>query len=176
MTATKNPAPAPEPPVPDAELLSPMLRATVFVRNLEESLKLYRDILGLKPWLERVLDGDRTNRILGTEGKSVRVVILRSGDATTGNVGLFTYDDDQPLAPPRDDIRTGDVAFIFITNDIQGIYERVESAGYTVVSPPMVLFPEESAETQSLEMLFFDRDGIAVNLIQRNVSTTLAAD
>ena len=68
------------------------------------------------------------------------------------------------------------MAFIFITNDIQGIYERVESAGYTIVSPPMVLFPEESAETQSLEMLFFDRDGIAVNLIQRNVPTTLATD
>jgi catechol 2,3-dioxygenase-like lactoylglutathione lyase family enzyme len=176
MTDKRKPTAAPEPPVPDAELLSPMLRATVFVRDLEESLTLYRDILGLKPWLERVLDGDRTNRILGSEGKSVRVVILQSGDATTGNVGLFTYDDDQPLPPSRADIRTGDVAFIFITNDIQGIYERVESAGYTIVSPPMVLFPEESAETQSLEMLFFDRDGIAVNLIQRNVPTTLATD
>lgn len=176
MIDKRKPTAAPEPPVPDAELLSPMLRATVFVRDLEESLKLYRDILGQKPWLERVLDGDRTNRILGSEGKSVRVVILQSGDATTGNVGLFTYDDDQPLPPSRADIRTGDVAFIFITNDIQGIYERVESAGYTIVSPPMVLFPDVSAETQSLEMLFFDRDGIAVNLIQRNVPTTLATD
>ena len=167
---------AQEPGVPGDELLSPMLRATVFVRDLEKSLELYRDILGLKPRLERVLEGERTNQILGTEGRSVRVVILQSGDTLSGNVGLFTYDDVRPLPERRNHVRTGDVAFIFITNDIQGIYEKVQAAGYAVVSPPMILFPREGEATQDLEMLFFDRDGIGVNLIQRGVPTEQVQD
>ena len=59
-----------------------------------------------------------------------------------------------------------------MTSDIFGIYEKVKAAGYTIVSPPMVLFPQEGSDTQSYEMLFFDHDGIGVNLIQRNVSTS----
>ena len=158
-----------EPGVPGGERLSPMLRATVFVTDLEESLKLYRDILGLKPRVERVLEGPRADQILGTEGAKVRLVILQSGDTLSGNVGLFTYDDEQSPPPSRTEVRTGDVAFIFITSDIQGIYEQVQAAGYPIVSPPMVLFPRPDSETQDLEMLFFDRDGIGVNLIQRSV-------
>lgn len=160
---------AQEPVVPAGEQLTPMLRATVFVRDLDESLKLYRDILGLKPRVERTLEGAAVNRILGTEDRKVRLAILQSGDTLAGNVGLFSYDDDQPLPPARSDVRTGDVAFVFITNDIEGLHQRVKSAGYTVVSPPTVLFPQENVQQQGLEMLFFDRDGIGINLIQRAV-------
>ena len=160
---------AQEPTVPEAERLSPMLRATVFVADLEESLKLYRDILGLKPRIERVLEGPRTDQILGREGSTVRLVILQSGDTLTGNVGLFTYDDQQTPPAPRTEGRTGEVAFIFLTRDIRGIYEKVKAAGYAIVSPPMVLFPQPDSDSQDLEMLFFDRDGIGVNLIQRDV-------
>jgi len=159
---------AQEPTVPTGERLTPMLRASVFVRDIDESLKLYRDILGLKPRIERVLEGGEVNAVLGTEGKSVRVAILQSGDTLIGNVGLFSFvGDTSPPPERRSEVRTGDTAFIFITTDIQGIYEQVRAAGYAIVSPPMVLFPDPDAAEQDLEMLFFDADGIGINLIQR---------
>ena len=34
----------------------------------------------------------------------------------------------------------------------------------------MVLFPKKDDEKQDYEMLFYDRDGIGVNLIQRSVN------
>jgi catechol 2,3-dioxygenase-like lactoylglutathione lyase family enzyme len=145
-----------------------MLRASVFVRDIDESLKLYRDILGLKPRRELVLEGEPVNQVLGTTGKRVRVAILQSGDTLVGNVGLFSFLDEPPPPPePRTAVRTGDTAFIFLTTDIQGIYAQVKAAGYSIVSAPMVLFPDPDAAVQDLEMLFFDRDGIGINLIQR---------
>ncbi len=160
---------AQEPGVPPGEKLTPMLRASVFVRDIDESLKLYRDILGLKPRLETVLEGDPVNQVLGTAGKTVRVAILQSGDTRAGNVGLFSFlgETPAPPPPPRTEVRTGDSAFIFVTTDIHGIYARVRDAGYTIVSPPMVLFPNPDVEVEDLEMLFFDADGIGINLIQR---------
>jgi len=157
-----------EPAVPTGDRLSPMLRASVFVRDIDESLKLYRDILGLKPRVERVLEGDEVNAVLGTRGRSVRVAILQSGATLVGNVGLFSFlDANAPPPERRSEVRSGDTAFVFVTSDIHGIYGQVRDAGYAIVSPPMVLFPNPDAREQDLEMLFFDADGVGINLIQR---------
>lgn len=160
---------AQEPVVPAGEKLTPMLRASVFVRDIDESLKLYRDILGLKARRELLLEGEAVNQVLGTSGKRVRVAILQAGDTLVGNVGLFSFLDEPPppLPAPRTAARTGDAAFIFLTNDIHGIHAQVKAAGYSIASAPMVLFPDPDATVQDLEMLFFDRDGIGINLIQR---------
>lgn len=160
-----------EPNIPDGFVLSPLMRSTHFVRDLDESLMLYRDILGLRARVERTLEGDLADEVLGTTGKPVKLAILQSGDLVYANIGLFQFvEDDVPPRPdPRTYAKTGDAAVVFLTNDIFGIYEKVKAAGYPIVSPPMVLFPQEGSDTQSYEMLFFDHDGIGVNLIQRDV-------
>lgn len=167
------PAMTQEPDIPDGFSLSPLMRSTHFVRDLNESLKLYQDILGLRPRVERILEGERTDAVLGTKGKSVKVAILQSGELVYANVGLFQFVEDDPLPrpEPRTYAKTGDAAVVFLTSDIFGLYEKVKAAGYPIVSPPMILFPQEGSETQSYEMLFFDHDGIGVNLIQRDVPT-----
>ncbi len=160
-----------EPSIPDNFSLSPLMRSTHFVRDLDESLKLYRDILGLRPRVERTLEGDRLDAVLGTKGKPVKLAILQSGDSVFANLGLFQFVEETPTQKPepRTYAQTGDSAVVFLTNDIFGIYEKVKAAGYPIVSPPLVLFPQEGSDTQSYEMLFFDYDGIGVNLIQRDV-------
>lgn len=159
-----------EPGIPDSFVLSPLMRSTHFVRDLGESLKLYRDILGLRARVERTLKGDLTDEILGTTGKPVKVAILQAGDLVYANVGLFQFVEDDVLPRPeqRTYVKTGDAAVVFLTSDIFGVYEKVKAAGYPIVSPPMVLFPQEGSNTQSYEMFFFDHDGIGVNLIQRD--------
>ena len=166
-----DPAMTQEPDFPDGFIVSPLMRSTHFVRDLGESLRLYQDILGLRPRAERTLEGDRADEVLGTTGKPVRVSILQSGDLVYANIGLFQFveDDPPPRPEPRTYAQTGDAAVVFLTSDIFGIYDKVKAAGYPIVSPPMILFPQEDSDTQSYEMLFFDHDGIGVNLIQRNV-------
>ncbi len=164
--------PPPENPVPNGFVLSPMARATVFVRDQQESLKLYRDILGLRVRFDQEFDDARFNEVIGTEGRTILVKILQSGDTIYGNVGLFQLVDDAETAPPplqAPAARTGDMALVFMTSDIDAIAEKVQAAGYTIISPPMVLFPREDMAVDPREMLFRDRDGILVNLIQPGI-------
>ena len=161
---------APGNPVPPGFKLSPMARATVFVRDVDASLKLYRDILGLRLRVERDFPDERFNAVLGTNSATTKVRILQSGDVVYGNVGLFqlTGGDTPAAASPSAYGRAnpGDVALVFNTSDINGIAAAVKAAGYPIISMPMVLFPRDDMDTQALEMLFRDKDGMLVNLIQ----------
>jgi len=157
--------------VPEGNIISPMLRSTHFVNDIDESLKLYRDILGLEIRADLILEGDRTNKVLGTEGKKVRAVVLKSGDLYNGGVGLFQFLDTIPSKKVRVDAfaKPGDAVLVFITSDIFGIYKQVKNHKFLIASSPMILFPKEGTDRQDYEMLFYDRDGIGINLIQRSV-------
>lgn len=161
---------AEELPVPDDFRLSPLLRASHFVSDVDESLKLYRDILGLEVRIDIAMEGEAINRLLNTQDKKVRATVLKSGELYNGGVGLFQFLDEEPNFEPREEDygKTGDAYLVFITSDIFGIYQKIKEAGYLVASEPMVLFPKEG-DAQDYEMIFFDRDGIGVNLIERDV-------
>ena len=60
-------------PIPTGFRVAPLARATLFVRSQDESLKLYRDILGLRARVDREFDDERFNRIMGTRGLRTRV-------------------------------------------------------------------------------------------------------
>ena len=173
-----SPGKAQIPDIPEGFSVTPLMRSTHFVRDVDQSLSLYRDILGLRVRFEQTFKSEQWDRILGIEGKTTRVVHLQSGDFVIANVAFFQFlDDDQPPAPePRTFVKTGDAALVFVTNNIFEIYEQVEAAGYAVVSEPIVLFPQEGADTQAYETLFFDRDGILVNLTQFNVPISEVPD
>ena len=158
------------PAIDEDAIVSQVSRTTIMVRDLEESLKLYRDILGFKPRWDSMLEGPFWNEVVGTPGENKRIKVLimeTTGGGGIGNIGLFQYVDENDGPPvykaPR--LQTGDVALILMTNDIHGIYEAVKVAGYTIISPPMTQDPEPGPDS-GYEMLFFDRDGIVVNLIQ----------
>lgn len=158
-----------DPAIADGMRVSPITRATVFVQDINESLKLYQDILGLKPRVESTLSSERVNELLGTTGEAIRVVILNAtGDDWTGDVGLLQYIGEPKLPPvvkpPR--VETGDVALVFVTADVLGIAEDVREAGYTIIAGPSNPTGATGPDV-SYEFMFFDRDGIIVNLIQR---------
>ena len=162
------------PDIPDGFIVTPLMRSTHFVRDMDESLKLYRDILGLRIRFEQTFKSEEWDRILGIEGKTVRVVHLQSGDSVIANIGLFQFvGDKQPPKPnSRTFVKTGDAALVFITSDIFNINNKVKLEGYSIVSEPIVLFPQKGSDTQAYESLFFDRDGILVNLTQYHVPSS----
>ena len=158
--------------------VSPIARATIFVRDIDESLKLYRDILGLKPWFDNHWKGLGINAIMGTEGRELRATVLRSGDTAFGNIGiyqLYKEDGTPPTPSTRNDTRIGDVAVVFMTTDIDRLTKEIIAAGYPMISPPVVLMHRDNMAVQGREMMFRDRDGVLVNLVQRGVPKSAAA-
>ncbi len=153
------------------ELVSPLIRTTIGVEDIDQSLLVYRDILGLSVWRDMSMSGPEVNKIIGTEGQDVRIVILQSGDSRVGNIALFEFSDksDRPKPERKNRFGVGDVALVMNTRDIELIHRRVKAAGLTVVSSPTVLFPRPGWKSQTYEMVFLSPDGVFINVIQRGV-------
>lgn len=152
--------------------VAPLARATIFVRDIDESLKLYRDILGLKPMFDNYWKGSGINAIMGTDGLELRATVLMAGASVQGNLGIYQlYNDETTPAPPQQtpDTRTGDFALVFPTNDIYRLTAEIEAAGYPIVSPPVPLIEREEYAQQPVEMMFRGPDGVLVNLVQAGV-------
>jgi catechol 2,3-dioxygenase-like lactoylglutathione lyase family enzyme len=156
----------------EGQKLAPMARATIFVRDVDESLKLYRDILGLKPMFDSRWSGKGINRIQNTEDKVLRACVLMAGESIYGNIGIYQLSNEKAAPPPppmHKDTRTGDFAVVFPTNDIWGMTKKIQEAGYLIISPPVTLIPRPGYKVQPVEMMFRDRDGVLVNLLQAGV-------
>ena len=156
-----------------APLVSPLLRATIAVNNIDASLELYSDVLGLKVWRDMEIKGDKVNEIVGTQGKDMRIVILQSGDATLGHIALFefTNDESRTKTPIHNaEFEVGEVALVMNTTDIKRIHTKVKEKGYVIVSPPTVLFQVPNMLKQTYEMMFISPDGVAINVIERGIA------
>jgi len=119
--------------------VAPLARATIFVRDIDESLKLYRDILGLKPMFDNYWKGSGINAIMGTDGLELRATVLMAGASVQGNLGIYQLHNDETTTPTpqqKPDTRTGDFAIVFPTNDIYRLTAEIEAAGYPIVKPP----------------------------------------
>ena len=161
-----------EAPVPAGFKITPMNRATIFVRDQEASLKLYRDILGMRVWFNNFWDNDGINAIMNTKGLTLKAIALESGDSVFGKLGIYELGKEAEKAPKPEQstvTKTGDFAIVFSTNDIDALTAKIKAAGYPIVSPPVVLKENPDMEVPGREMMFRDPDGVLVNLVQPGV-------
>ena len=141
-------------------------RTGMTVRDIEASLKLYRDILGLEPFYERSeLDDPRLVDFSGLEpGQTLRLVVLRTrtnGPAmlNAGYLGLSEiYDADgrkvELPQQPAGEAVYGSMALLFVVEDTNAIYEQVKAGGYDIISAP-----ERRADGTSTQLLMRGPDG-----------------
>ncbi len=157
------------PKVPAGQLIAPLYRGNLYVRDADKALKLYRDILKLKVVSDGPWDPKAHN--INTDVK-VREVVLTAGNPIEGNLALYEIKGQKEpvMAPFLEDFgHTGDVATVWATNEIWNINDDVKKAGYTVLSPPVTLMENPDMLVQSVEMQFRDSDGFLVNLLQGGI-------
>jgi catechol 2,3-dioxygenase-like lactoylglutathione lyase family enzyme len=164
------------PVVPEGFGVSPINRATIFVRDQEKSLKLYRDLLGLHVFFNNYWDNGGINAIMNTHGETLRAIVVESGDGVFGKLGIYQLSAASVAkAPPPEQSTTtkvGDFAIVFTTNDVDGYTAKIKAAGYPIISPPVVLKENPAYEVQGREMMFRDPDGVLVNLVQPGILKT----
>ncbi len=74
-------------------------RLTILVRDIDASLKLYRDVLGLKVNYDAVIAVSGVALPAGVPGNKTRLVLLNGNDPWVGWIGLMQYTD-PPLPDP----------------------------------------------------------------------------
>ena len=151
-------------------LIDKTLRTTIVVYDFERAYDLFDEVLNLPVVFESRLEGEAVNQLLGQVDKSMRIAIFDVDGTPSGRVALLAYDGDIDAPEPGEPrIDPGDVVIVFETRRIDEVYERVKKAGYAILSPPAVLFPNPGMVIQAREMIFMGPAGVAINLIQRGV-------
>lgn len=115
-------------------------RTTLVVRNIDASLKLYRDVLGMQVIYDQMIrtptgkPDDETDRIR-------RLVFLRANDTYIGVIGLLEYQKPlkgQPLN--RLAFEPGTSVQLFATTDLEAKFKAAKQVpGVVGVSPPRVV-------------------------------------
>lgn len=125
-------------PVPEAERIPvDIRRTTLVVHDIDKSLLLYRDALGLKVIYDQTMGGttDATGK---TTPPTVRLVLLRANDMFVGLLGLMQrLNDSNP--PPVINKRPAAGSTIMVINakDMEQRFERIRTVpGVTVVTEP----------------------------------------
>jgi catechol 2,3-dioxygenase-like lactoylglutathione lyase family enzyme len=93
-TPTPSSAAAPE------RVPTDVRRTTIIVADLENSLRLYRDVLGLKVNYDAPITVSGVALPAGKPGNKTRLVLLQGNDGWVGWIGLLEFTD-PPLPRPR---------------------------------------------------------------------------
>ncbi|MFM7626087.1 MAG: VOC family protein [Gammaproteobacteria bacterium] len=156
-------------PVPDNERIPVDLRrTTLVVRDIDKSLPLYRDALGLKVIYDQLIgggpqpDGSR-------KPPTVRLVLLRANDDFVGVLGLMQRLNLEQAPPPPEFRRAGPGGMILVFNlkDLEQRYARIEATPHVTIAerPHRIDYP--AAGGGSIPVLFsavWDADGNFIEL------------
>lgn len=154
----------PAPPV------TPLKRTAIIVRDLDRSLRFYRDLLGMNVWIEGKAGAElpELHRLLGMPPCTTRWVILQSGNIDWGMVGLFELTEPSPADVVHvdvDRVNRGEACLVFHTPDVDRIHRGALAMGLTVLCAPLRLELRQHG-VLSKEMTLRDPNGVLVNFIE----------
>ncbi len=157
---------------PAERVATDIRRATIIVRDIEASLKLYRNVMGLKVNYDTVVTTSGVALPAGKPGAKARLVLLNGNDPYIGWIGLMQW-----IAPALPDpgpyprrMGPGGVVIVTNTDDVPGkCAAAARLPGVTMTSPPREqVYPGRggAAPIRVIGCNFFDPDGILIEMNQ----------
>lgn len=170
-TAAATPA-APGVSAPATRLPTDIRRATIIVRDMEASLKLYRDIIGMQINYDTMVTTSGVALPAGAPGAKTRLVLLNANDPWVGWIGLMQWVDpalpDPGPYPKR--MGPGGVVLVLNTDDVEGRCKAAKALpGVTFTAEPRLQeYPGRNGgpTIRVMGCNFFDPDGILIEMNQ----------
>jgi catechol 2,3-dioxygenase-like lactoylglutathione lyase family enzyme len=141
------------------------------VRDIEKSLKFYRDILGLVVFKREMEEGPFTDEFLAIKNVKVESIKLKIPNEPNGSaielLQYYSHPDDAvtQFPEPISSNKLASAHFSFTVKDIESLYNRIMAAGYVCNSAPL-LAPHGRVKT----MYCHDSDGISVEIAQNIIA------
>ena len=157
---------------PTAHLPTDVRRATIIVRDMETSLRLYRDVVGMQVNYDTVVETSGVALPAGTPGAKARLVLLNANDPFVGWIGLMQWTD-PPLPDPGPypkRMGPGGVVIVMNTDDVEGrcaAAKKVPGVTFTA-EPRLQVYPGRNGgpPIRVMGCNFFDPDGILIEMNQ----------
>ena len=156
-----------------AEFPLTMRRTTLIVRDIEASLKLYRDGLGME-----VIYDEEINRPHSSEDREqrLRLIFLKASHDYVGVIGLIDYEYGYPNHPAhtkpvrREGFTPGNAVLLFNTDSLEEKWPIIETApGVEIISKPKLTeYPGYGGVGKIRVMVskFYDADGYILEVNQ----------
>ena len=149
--------------------VSALIRATIFVRDLDRAAAFYAALGFTEVYYEGVLTDPSASSIIGfSDHRPLSVRIVKSGGPNYGMIGLFKIDDTlMPETVPvaAGPARVGEVALVFYVEAMGRTLAALRAAGATwSPEPEMFRMPHR----EQPEVCLRDGDGILINLVQND--------
>lgn len=147
-------------------------RTTLVVRDIEKSLALYRDALGMTVEYDQELTSPGLSMRYGADGQNrSRLVLLKANDSFIGMLGLWQFLDqtDQDLAEPDPaDFTPGEIVLLFNSNTLDVTFPAAAAApGVTIVGEPKERrYPSPAGDIVVMVSMLTDNDGHTIELNQ----------
>jgi catechol 2,3-dioxygenase-like lactoylglutathione lyase family enzyme len=156
-------------PVPQSERIPVDLRrTTLVVRDIEHSLPLYRDALGMKVIYDQMMGGGPQ-----TDGSiappTIRLVLLRANDDFIGVLGLMQRLNltETPPPPVFRKAQPGQMIFVFNAEDLETRYELLRNTPHVKIAEPIQRIEYPGPNDSKIPVLFsavWDADGNFVEI------------
>lgn len=133
------------------------------VSNAEESLKFYRDGLGLRVVNDVEERGERLSRQVELKNAHNRLIWLATTEGET-LVELLEYKNPRGK---KFDLTCNDIGaphISFLVDDIDETYKKLSSMGYKSTTEPLSV--DETTQPGAKTVYFYDPDGIVVEIFQ----------
>lgn len=171
MAQTTSTPAAPGVERPAERLPTDVRRATIIVRDMEASLKLYRDVVGMKVNYDTVVETSGVALPAGPPGAKARLVLLNANDPWVGWIGLMQWV--KPALPARPYPRRmgpGGVVLVMNTDDVAGRCAAAKAVpGVHFTSEPRLQVYPGRGGAPPIRVMgcnFFDPDGVLIEMNQ----------
>ncbi len=162
------PGAVPAAPVPDDERIPvDVRRTTLLVRDIDASLAVYRDALGLHVIYDEYIGGGE-DEDGDARDPTTRLVLLRANDTFIGAIGLMQrLDTDTP--PPAENRRAmpGDVIIVINATDLEERFPKIAATpGVEIATEPTrVEYPApDGGVIPVMFSAFWDPDGFFIEV------------
>lgn len=147
-------------------------RTTLIVDNIDESLKLYRDVLGFEVNYDTVVTMSGVALPAGKPNSKARLVLINSNDDWVGWIGMLEWL--EPNALPRKEITgkmgIGDTVMVFNTSEVDKQCEAAAALPDITITAPKSesRYPSRSGGPPIIvhTCYMFDRDGYFLEINQ----------
>ncbi len=148
-------------------------RTTIIVRDMETSLKLYRDALGMRVNYDEQMHVSSPAFAQGGPPRPIRLVLLNANDPWIGWIGLIQYTDrpDHPKVKQPKVLGPGSHIIVAAVADAQKACDAAKTAPGVrlIVEPKISVYPPRFPAAPPIRVLgcqFFDADGAYLELNQ----------
>ncbi|MBV8886306.1 MAG: VOC family protein [Chroococcidiopsidaceae cyanobacterium CP_BM_RX_35] len=121
--------------------------SAITIANTEQSLRFYRDLLGMQVEQSSLNQGETQARLDGLPEAKVQVTGLRSAHAASLGIELLDYIAPANGRPIPTEWKSCDIAHMqveLVVNDIEQAVAKLQQKGVQFISPRLVQFPDSS--------------------------------